>query len=42
MLERADILVLGAPHREYAALATLEGKSIIDIWNFFDKGTSFA
>jgi UDP-N-acetyl-D-mannosaminuronic acid dehydrogenase len=37
-LERADVLVLGAPHSAYRGLEMPEGKPVVDIWNFFGKG----
>jgi UDP-N-acetyl-D-mannosaminuronic acid dehydrogenase len=41
LVERADIIVLGAPHREYKSLA-LNGKPVVDIWNFFGSGGRIA
>jgi UDP-N-acetyl-D-mannosaminuronic acid dehydrogenase len=40
VVERSDLLVLAAPHREYRALELPAGKPVVDIWNFFGKGTS--
>jgi UDP-N-acetyl-D-mannosaminuronic acid dehydrogenase len=37
-LERADVLVLGAPHGVYRSIAIPDGKPVVDIWNFFGKG----
>ena len=37
VIERADLLILGAAHREYASIDT-HGKEIVDIWNFYDRG----
>lgn len=37
VLERADILVLAAPHREYRLL-NFNGKPVVDIWNFYGQG----
>jgi UDP-N-acetyl-D-mannosaminuronic acid dehydrogenase len=34
----SDIVILGAPHREYAALNFDERTTLIDIWNFFGRG----
>jgi UDP-N-acetyl-D-mannosaminuronic acid dehydrogenase len=42
VLERSDILVVGAPHREYRTLRLPEGKPVIDIWNIYGKGASLA
>jgi UDP-N-acetyl-D-mannosaminuronic acid dehydrogenase len=36
VLERADVLVIGAPHPEYRELAT--EKPVIDIWNHLGQG----
>lgn len=36
VVAQSDILVLCAPHRRYQDLQ-LEGKTVIDIWNFWDK-----
>jgi UDP-N-acetyl-D-mannosaminuronic acid dehydrogenase len=36
VLEKADLLVVGAPHPEYKALAT--DKPVADIWNIFGDG----
>jgi UDP-N-acetyl-D-mannosaminuronic acid dehydrogenase len=38
VLERSDVLVLGAPHGVYRGLEIPEGKAMVDIWNFFGKG----
>jgi UDP-N-acetyl-D-mannosaminuronic acid dehydrogenase len=40
VIERSDLLILGAPHREYRALKLPEGKPVIDIWNFFGEGAA--
>lgn len=40
VLERADVLIVGAPHREYRSLKVPDPKPVIDIWNIFGKGTS--
>jgi UDP-N-acetyl-D-mannosaminuronic acid dehydrogenase len=36
VLERSDLLVIGAPHPEYRALRT--GKPVVDIWNLLEGG----
>ena len=38
VLERADVLVLGAPHSDYRSLVVPKDKPIVDVWNFFGKG----
>jgi UDP-N-acetyl-D-mannosaminuronic acid dehydrogenase len=37
VLERADVLVIAAPHPEYRGLAT--AKPVVDIWNMRGEGT---
>lgn len=36
-VNRADIIVIGAPHKVYAGL-NVEGKVLVDIWNLMEKG----
>jgi UDP-N-acetyl-D-mannosaminuronic acid dehydrogenase len=36
VMEKADLLIIGAPHAEYATLAT--AKPVIDIWNIRGQG----
>jgi UDP-N-acetyl-D-mannosaminuronic acid dehydrogenase len=38
VVESADILVIGAPHLEYASLDTQ--KPVIDVWNLLGRGTT--
>jgi UDP-N-acetyl-D-mannosaminuronic acid dehydrogenase len=38
VLRRADLLVVGTPHREYRSLAIPDGKPVVDVWNMFGKG----
>ncbi|EHB49708.1 nucleotide sugar dehydrogenase [Mycolicibacterium rhodesiae JS60] len=38
VLRRSDLLILGAPHSDYRALAIPDDKPVIDVWNFFGKG----
>jgi UDP-N-acetyl-D-mannosaminuronic acid dehydrogenase len=38
VLRESDILVVGAPHREYRELRLDDSKPVIDIWNIFGKG----
>lgn len=40
LLERSDLLILGAPHREYRTLTLPEGKPVIDIWNVYQRGAN--
>ena len=42
VLDRSDILIVGAPHREYRGLKLPEGKTVVDIWNIYGKGASLA
>jgi UDP-N-acetyl-D-mannosaminuronic acid dehydrogenase len=37
VVERSDILILGAPHGAYRDL-DLSGKHVVDVWNFYGKG----
>lgn len=37
VVRRSDVLILATPHREYRDLA-LDGKLVVDVWNFFGKG----
>lgn len=36
LMERADLLIIGAPHLHYKSLVT--DKPIVDIWNLLEKG----
>jgi UDP-N-acetyl-D-mannosaminuronic acid dehydrogenase len=38
VLEQADVLVIGAPHRAYADLVT--DKPVVDVWNLLGNGTT--
>jgi UDP-N-acetyl-D-mannosaminuronic acid dehydrogenase len=38
VVARSDLLVVGAPHREYRALAIPDPTPVVDIWNIFGKG----
>jgi len=42
VVERSDLLILAAPHREYRALKVPESKPVIDIWNFYGEGTGLS
>jgi UDP-N-acetyl-D-mannosaminuronic acid dehydrogenase len=37
LIARADTVVLGAPHKQYAQL-TFGDKRVVDIWNFYGRG----
>jgi UDP-N-acetyl-D-mannosaminuronic acid dehydrogenase len=39
LIERSELLILGAPHAAYRTLAIPDGTPLIDIWDFFGKGT---
>lgn len=41
VLARAQLLVVGAPHRLYASIDVPERIPVVDIWNFYGKGTTF-
>lgn len=36
-IERADIIVFGAPHSVYHSLAIPQGKEILDVWGFWQE-----
>ena len=38
VVERSDLLIVGAPHRAYRELQFPDSKPVIDIWNIFSKG----
>jgi len=40
VLDRSDILILGAPHNLYKTL-DVSSRTIVDIWNYFGKGGRF-
>jgi len=40
VLERADLLIIGAPHRAYRGIGPTGDRPVIDIWNLFGKGAS--
>jgi len=39
LVDSCDLIILGAPHRRYRELR-LEGRQVIDIWNFYGKGAA--
>ena len=42
LIEKSDIIILGAPHSEYKKLKLdFASKTIVDIWNFFGRGGAF-
>jgi UDP-N-acetyl-D-mannosaminuronic acid dehydrogenase len=38
VIERSDILVIGAPHRQYQNLSA--SVEVVDVWNLLGKGTT--
>ncbi|MBX6311802.1 MAG: nucleotide sugar dehydrogenase [Isosphaeraceae bacterium] len=42
VIERADLLIVGVPHREYRTLQFPGPKPVIDIWNTYGKGTALS
>jgi UDP-N-acetyl-D-mannosaminuronic acid dehydrogenase len=42
VLERADLIIVGAPHREYRTLEFPEEMPVVDIWNIYGKGSNFS
>ncbi|HEX8243804.1 MAG TPA: nucleotide sugar dehydrogenase [Longimicrobium sp.] len=40
VVRRADLLVVGAPHRQYACLHLPAGTPVVDIWNLFGKSAN--
>jgi UDP-N-acetyl-D-mannosaminuronic acid dehydrogenase len=38
VIERSDILIVGAPHREYRGLQLPDSKHVVDVWNLYGKG----
>lgn len=36
-IERADIIIFGAPHSIYSTLAIPQGKRIVDVWGFWQE-----
>jgi UDP-N-acetyl-D-mannosaminuronic acid dehydrogenase len=38
VIEKAELLFIGAPHREYQQLKLPSSKLVIDIWNMFGRG----
>ena len=43
VLDRSDLLIVGAPHREYRGAASCPtAKPVVDIWNIYGKGALLA
>lgn len=42
VVDASDLLILGAPHADYRSLEIPDSKPVIDVWNFFGKGTSLS
>jgi UDP-N-acetyl-D-mannosaminuronic acid dehydrogenase len=40
LVEKSDIIILATPHKEYASL-NINGKIVVDVWNFFGNGGLF-
>jgi UDP-N-acetyl-D-mannosaminuronic acid dehydrogenase len=38
ILNKSDIIILGAPHREYKEVTIPSGTHIVDIWNYYNNG----
>ena len=38
LIRRSDVIIVGAPHRDYKELHVPEGKLLVDIWNMNGKG----
>ena len=38
LVEKSQIIILAAPHREYLLLTIPPEKYLVDVWNFFGKG----
>jgi UDP-N-acetyl-D-mannosaminuronic acid dehydrogenase len=36
LVKKADVVILGAPHKEYASLV-IENSKLVDVWNFYGK-----
>lgn len=41
LIAESDIIILGAPHKQYRELEFPENKKVVDIWNFYKKGGLF-
>jgi len=41
LIEEADIVILGSPHREYHEFKIPKDKILVDVWNSFGRGGNF-
>jgi UDP-N-acetyl-D-mannosaminuronic acid dehydrogenase len=42
VVAQSDIVIVAAPHKQYRDLQFREGQHVVDIWNTYGKGTTFA
>ena len=40
LVAQSEIIVVGAPHREYLTLEIPDGKVLVDVWNFLGQGSA--
>ena len=40
VLKKSDIIILGAPHKEYQKLKFRQGTRVVEIWNFYGQGAN--
>lgn len=40
LVERSDIVIIATPHKRYLNLSILEDKVVVDIWNFYGRGSN--
>lgn len=41
LIKESDIVILGAPHREYKDLVINKSKILVDVWDFYGRGGLF-
>ena len=41
LIEKCDVVIVGAMHKEYAELVFGKDKILVDVWNFYGKGGYF-
>ena len=41
LVDQSDIVILGTPHKEYADLKVPKDKALVDMWDFYKKGSVF-
>ena len=41
LVEQSDVVIVGAPHKEYADLKVPDDKILVDMWNFYGNGSTF-